>query len=176
MSSLEKSIGEKFDKYCRECGGLCCRCREATFFGWELNKIPTEKVNLSKLDTNWNILKKTKDSNIRRVAINKICAFSDGSQCNLGEELNPLDCLSFPVYPIFNFKEEKKIKKWIVHKNCPFFKEISKDKEAVNLVKKLWKTRLKNVEITNDILKKWYGEWKEEDKEYWHDQNLLDIN
>lgn len=172
----EKYLLKAFNKYCKNCGKFnfpCCnKCADTTVFQWELEKMIKECENKDiklNLKNQWGRNGKSKDIKIERISQKDRCPFVDKEGCILKAETRPLDCISYPIYPILKYYkgEKKEIVGMFVHRTCPFAKEISNDKGLIVLVKKFWEQRIE--EIKKDDLKHWFGN----KRNYWIDKNII---
>lgn len=161
---MKEDILENFSKHCKKCDGLCCKKAEFTVFNSELEKLPVTEEKL--------IFRKKFKENIERISMGKKCPFLKIEKgCTLAISKRPLDCLSYPIYPIlkYNGKKETSIVGMMVHRSCPFAKEISLDKKLVALMFEFWKKEL--LKITKADIRNWFG--KKEN--YWLDKNIIKI-
>lgn len=166
-----KKIIKLFSKHCLKCDGLCCKKAEFTVFGWELKKIPSGSYPLI-LRKQWGNKGKAKDINIERVSMGIVCPYLDVKKgCIIKISSRPLDCVSYPVYPIIKYGKDKKNKivGMMVHRSCLFSKEISKNKVLMGSMLNFWGEELKK--ITKKDLRDWFGN----KRNYWLDKNIIKI-
>lgn len=169
---MREKIIKLFREYCsyEKCNGLCCKKAEFTVFTWELKDIPLEKKFL-KIRNNWGPNGKSKDIRIERISMQGRCNFLGENGCVIKINDRPLDCISYPVFPMIKYgrDEKKEIFGMMVHKSCPFSKKISKDKNLLKMMKSFWEKEIKR--INNKDLKDWFGN----KRNYWLDKNIIKI-
>lgn len=168
---MREELLKKFGKHCKKCSGLCCKEEaEFTVFEWELKKLPLEKSKLNIRNT-WGNKSKNKDIRIERIGMKGRCIFAGNRGCKIKIEDRPLDCISYPIFPIIKYgkKEEKEIMGIMIHKSCPFAKEISEDKKLIELMLKFWEKELSK--ISKIDIKNWFGD----KRNYWLDKNIIKI-
>jgi hypothetical protein len=166
-NSIREEIMAIFPKYCRKCDGLCCKKGDLTLFDWELDKLKVDKKNIV-FKNQWGSKEKSKDIKVQRINLGKICPFLKVDRCGLKLKEKPLDCLTYPIFPILKYHktEKKEIIGMMIHKTCPLALEISKDKDLVGLIRKLWREELES--IRKDDLRHWFGN----KRNYWLDKNV----
>ncbi|MFA5764415.1 MAG: hypothetical protein WC915_06425 [archaeon] len=152
-TAIKKEIVNLFGKYCSKCEGACCKGGVFSVFPFERRNIPNQN-NIPISD------KSGKRGNVKDLVMGKNCPFLTEKGCKLKIELRTMDCLTYPVYPIL---KENKINGFLIHKSCPFYKEISKNKNLLRLLKKLWEIQLEQ-KISVKELQEWLG-----DDNYWKD-------
>jgi len=167
---MRKELLKKFSKHCKECNGLCCKQAEFTVFDWELRNIPIDK-KLLKIRKNWGNKEKSKDIKIERISMGGKCNFLGNNGCILKINIRPLDCISYPIFPIIKYgrDEKKEIYGMMVHKSCPFSKKISKDKNLLKSVRRYWEIELKKIKKKD--IRDWFGD----KRNYWLDKNIIKI-
>lgn len=107
---------------------------------------------------------------MRRFNVGKKCPYVERNSCIIKPEARPIDCLSYPVYPIIKIAKNKTdLTGLMIHKSCPFAKEISRDKDLINLLKKFWEFLLRKINGKN--VKTWLGN----KRNYWLDKNIIKI-
>jgi Fe-S-cluster containining protein len=105
------------------------------------------------------------------IAINDLCIFYKNNGCRLPEKLRPTDCLTYPFYPKLKEKNgELEIDHFVIDSECPFHKELAKNKVILKEVKAIWKSAGKKV--TNQEVGDWLG--KDGNWEDWY-KNTMDI-
>lgn len=167
--TLRKDIINSFKKYCIKCKGICCSKKDFAIFDWEFKKLPKH-----------NKLIFLKSGGAGRAQSKKAgytslfggCPFLRKAGCGLSLSKRPLDCISYPIYPLFRFyySDRKEMAGMLVHKSCPLHVEISRDKKLINLMKDLWEKKLK------EISKKEMLDWMGGKRNYWLDKNIIKIN
>lgn len=170
---IRKEIIQRCRKHCDKCNGLCCCCAEFTVFEWELNNLPAQGKEQLVFRKQWGSKGKSADIKIERISMGKQCPFLEAQQgCNLVIETRPLDCISYPIYPIVKYSRlgRGEIVGMMVHKSCPYAKEISKDKYLVGMMAALWREELERV-IKKD-LRDWFGN----KRNYWLDKNVYKVD
>lgn len=171
MSAIKEEMINIFTKYCKNCKGQCCiDGADFTVFGEELKKIKLKNISLP-IKNQWGRYGKPAGVEIERVSLNGPCPFVNTCGCGLNLADKPLDCLTYPIYPIIKYYKNKKkeIVGMMVHKSCPFCIMISKNMQLVGLIKKLWATELEK--IPDSELKHWFGD----KRNYWLDKNIIKV-
>lgn len=170
MKKIQEEIMKLFPKHCKKCDGLCCKKGDLTLFDWELKKLPLKKKDII-FKNQWGSKDKSKDINVERINLGKICPFLKIDRCGLDLKIKPLDCLTYPIFPIIKYYKTEKMEiiGMMVHKTCPFSREIAKDKRLVELIRKLWETELKS--IKKQDIRYWFGN----KRNYWLDKNIYKI-
>lgn len=170
MEKIREEIMELFPKHCRKCNGLCCKKGDLTLFNWEFDKLNINKKDVI-FKNQWGNKKKSSSIKVQRINLGKICPFLKVNKCNLNLKIKPLDCLTYPIFPILKYYkiEKKEIIGMMVHRTCPFAREIAKDIKLIGLIKKLWKSELKS--IKKQDIKYWFGN----KRNYWLDKNIYKI-
>ena len=133
-----------FKKHCKNCKDFCCLKEfNIAFFREEIKAI-AENDNYKNLDF-WKKIKKYKEHSIPekkviKIKINNGCVFLGKNGCQLEKEQRPLDCITYPVFPVIDFNGKEKIDVFgiLVHKGCYLAKDIAKDKILINKALKLW--------------------------------------
>ena len=142
-------VVELFRKYCASCKGHdCCVGGELNLFKWE-----AERLHLSK--------------KAGTVGFKEGCGFCKEDGCRLQMDEKPLDCISYPVYPIVG--DEKQVMGLIVHKSCPAHHEVSRDKELLLSVKGFWESELQNIPAGA------MAGWIDDTEDYWQATNTVKI-
>jgi hypothetical protein len=134
-----------FKKYCSVCKGKCCR-------GGELNLFQLERERLALEDTVY------KD----------YCFFCKVNGCELGMDMKPLDCVSYPVYPRVKRLPDGGVEMTglVVHRSCPFCEEIAGDGPLLRVMKDFWQAELGHIGAEE------MGEWFSDDR-FWSAENLI---
>jgi len=171
VSVGREQIIKSFKKHCKKCNGLCCCCAEFTVFEWELNNLPVQGKDQLVFRKQWGSKGKSPDIKIERISMGKQCPFLEVQQgCALDIETRPLDCISYPIYPIVKYANSGgELFGMMVHKSCPYAKEISEDKKLVGLMTSFWREELKKVDKKD--LKDWFGN----KRNYWLDKNVIRV-
>lgn len=145
-TEIKKEIVKLFGEYCSKCKGSCCKGGVFSAFPFEIKNIPNHKeIPISD--------KSGQRGHVKDLVMGKNCPFLNKKGCKLKVELRTMDCLTYPVYPIL---KDKSINGFLIHKSCPFAKEISKNKNLLKLLKELWEIQLKH-KISSQELKEWFG-------------------
>lgn len=163
---LNKRVIEKFKIYCSRCKGLCCS-KEINAFNFEIKKWPKAELHLKE---NWLKDKEIEQSPIRRFNIGKHCPYVGKNGCVMSPSIRPIDCVSYPIYPLINSnKNKQELVGLMVHKSCPYASLMSKDKLLTSLVLQFWKSKTKKIKIQD--IKTWLGN----KRNYWLDKNIIKI-
>jgi hypothetical protein len=174
MKKIREEIMKMFYGHCKKCKGACCNDgADFTVFKDEFNKIKSKNKGIVNLCRNqWGRYGRPKGIGIERIGLNCPCPFVREKGCILDLGDKPLDCITYPIFPIIRYykDERKEIIGMMVHKSCPFFKSISKDKKLIELIKTLWLKYYIN-KISNNELKHWFGN----KRNYWLDKNIHKI-
>jgi|GEM_PF-1918187 len=164
--TLSNEIIWEFRRYCSRCKGLCCS-KEINAFTFEIKKWPKIKLDIKR---NWQKGKSPGKSPICRFNIGKNCPFLLNKSCRMSPVIRPIDCISYPVYPIIeNTRNESRIDELMIHKSCPYAKEIAKNKKISKLLLEFW--RENNKKISKGDIKIWLGD----KRNYWLDKNIIKI-
>ena len=166
-NSVRKEIVEYFNKYCSKCKGICCS-KEINAFISEISEWPQKRLFIKK-----NYLKRkfSKNYPIIRFSIGSECPYIDKNRCIMKPEVRPIDCLSYPIYPIIKITKSKTdFVGLMIHKSCPFAKKIADDKKLINLLKTFWELLLKR--IKSEEVKMWIGN----KRNYWLDKNIIKVD
>jgi len=161
----KEDIVKQIAKYCSMCDGKCCKRGVFTVFGWEMERLIHEYKDFQDA----NVFDKR--GGCLDIALHGLCMFSEESGCKLPMELRPTDCISFPFYP--KLKEKNgvvEIDSILIQNECPFSKEISRNKKILKYMYNFWNDILKNV--TKQDIVDWIGEngcWAE-----WY-KNAIDV-
>lgn len=118
----------------------------------------------------WGKKGKAKDITIERISIGKACPLLRvGKGCTLSDDRRPLDCVSYPVYPILKYSRDgaKEIDGMMVHKSCPLAGQIAQDRQLIKAMKRFWENELR--EISKKNIKDWFGN----KRNYWLDKNII---
>jgi hypothetical protein len=158
-----------FKKYCDSCNAFCCKTKEITVFKFELDNI--QKIGWDDLSfLNQGREKSHRGSHIKRIRLKNGCPFVTNSGCIFSPNYRPIDCLSYPIYPVLKYKGKNALIEYMaVHKSCPKYKAISKDLMLIKSLYSFWNEIIKESQ-TKD-LKEWFGD----KKNYWMDKNLIKI-
>lgn len=170
---MRKKILKSFNEYCRKCNGMCCmKEAEFTVFKEELKNLPVKKSELN-IRKQWGNKGKSSDINIERIGMKGKCIFVGDKGCKINIDSRPVDCISYPIYPIIKYSrdedKDKDIIGMMVHRSCPFCKEISKDRKLISLMLKFWEKELFN--ISKKDIRDWFGN----KRNYWLDKNIIRI-
>lgn len=167
-STTERNkILKLFKKHCIKCDGLCCKKAEFTVFSQELSRLVKRNKEL--------IFRKYKSSkesdNIKRINMKGGCPFLKNNGCELGVLGKPLDCFTYPIYPIIKYYkiEKKEMIGMMIHKSCPFSNEISKNKKLIKLLFYFWQKELNG--LSKENIRDWFGD----KRNYWLDKNLIKV-
>jgi hypothetical protein len=174
MEKIREEIMKLFPKHCKKCKGLCCNDGDDfTAFKDELNKIKAgNKGVILPCRNQWGRYGKPKGIGIERISLNGPCPLVGKNGCTLNINDKSLDCITYPIFPILKYHKDdrQEIIGMMVHKSCPFFVGISKDKKLIELVRKLWLEHYLD-RISNNELKHWFGN----KRNYWLDENIVKI-
>lgn len=172
MKVKKTDIIRYFKKHCMKCSGVCCKKAEFTVFTWELEKLPKSIYPL-KFRKQQRRNGKPKNKKIERINMNKSCPYlKENEGCIIKERDRPLDCISYPIYPIIKYgrkEDDKEIIGMMIHKSCPLCREISKDKKLIKILYDFWKLELAGV--SKKDLRDWFGH----KENYWLDKNIIKI-
>lgn len=159
-----------FPKHCMKCDGLCCKKGDLTLFDWELSKLPLKKEKII-FKNQWGNKEKSSDIKVQRINLGKVCPFLNSDRCGLDLRVKPLDCLTYPIFPIIRYYRAEKmdIAGMMIHRTCPLAREILKDKKLINLVRNLWENELKSIKKKD--VRYWFGD----KRNYWLDKNIIYI-
>jgi len=162
-------IERLFKKYCRNCSAFCCKTKEITVFKSEFDNI--QKIGWKGLSfLNQGKAKNNCPSHIKRIGLKNGCPFVTENGCIFNPNFRPIDCLSYPIYPIIKYKgKNASIECMAVHKSCPKYKTISKDSKGIKKMYNFWNELIKETQVED--LKEWFGD----KKNYWMDRNLIKI-
>jgi hypothetical protein len=164
--TLNAEIVQRFRKYCSRCKGICCS-KEINAFSFEIEKWPKVKLEVKK---NWQRGKSSKKSPICRFNIGKHCPFLLDESCRMPPAIRPIDCITYPVYPMVGYKNKRyEMKGLVVHKSCPFAKEVVKDPEITRALYDFWGRNLKQIDCRE--IKIWLGD----KRNYWLEKNIIKI-
>jgi hypothetical protein len=99
----------------------------------------------------------------------KNCPFlEDGKGCILAIGVKPLDCLTYPIYPVVKYTgdEDKEITGMMVHKSCFCADEMSTDRELLDALRNFWEQEIKKIQGAD--LRQWFGD----SNKYWQESKL----
>jgi len=168
---VKKRLLRLFSRYCRSCKGGCCKEEEeVTVFKTELERFPLSKDKLTFIDSCGECGELSANGNVERISIVAGCPFlQEGKGCNLAIDVKPLDCLTYPVYPLLDYGNgtEKKIVGMMVHKSCLFAESISGDNELLDTMRGFWEQELAKIDGAD--LRQWFGETNS----YWEKSRLI---
>lgn len=142
-----EKVVDSFKKYCSACKGKCCMNGELNLFTWE-------RVRLALKTTTY---------------YNDKCRFCGISGCDLEIDRKPLDCISYPVYPKVEHRDDGKneMTGLMVHRSCPYSEEIAGDDALIRVMRSFWKTELNGISA-DDICG-----WFTDENNYWADENVI---
>jgi len=153
----KEDIIKKFSKYCSECDGSCCKRGVFSVFNWEMKNLPLAG-KVFEISKNCGERGMTKD-----IVMKNKCIFLGDRGCTLAPELRTTDCITFPFYPkLKKTKNGLEIEAFFVHEECPFSREVLKDKELLKDIRAYWDDLIKKVPSQEII--DWIGQG-----EYWDD-------
>lgn len=159
-------IVKQFAKYCASCNGMCCKRDVFSLFGWEMKRLSAKYKNLH-IDS-----AVEKRGTASDISICGKCLFSEKNGCKLPIDYRPLDCLTYPFYPKAQVEEGKlRLESVVIHKDCTYCNEISKDEELKYHIIKFWESKIQK--ITPHELTDWIGnegQWNE-----WY-KNVIELN
>ena len=165
-NSLRENIVKSFSKYCLKCKGLCCS-KEINAFLFEIDKWPKKNL-LAK--NNYQKQKSTKCYPMRRFDIGSKCPYIKKDRCMMSTKIRPIDCISYPVYPsIDNLRNNSEFNEMMIHKSCPFAREISLDVKLKKLLFEFWELNFRKIDKKD--VKIWLGN----KRNYWLDKNIIKI-
>lgn len=172
LIALKNTLSELFRKHCIKCeGGCCCKQAEFTVFHSELEKLPVLRDKLT-FRKQWGGKSQPQDRRVERITMAKHCPFLEADKgCVLDIGAKPLDCLSYPIYPIIKYHrdENKEIVGMMIHRSCPLAEEMFQDIELVNIMRIFWEKELKKFSKTE--IRQWFGG----KRNYWLDRNLIKL-
>lgn len=106
MSIDRSELIKFFGKHCKKCNGICCCCAEFTVFDWELTNLPAQGRGQLIFRKQWGNKGKSKDIKIERISMGNQCPFLQAQYgCVLDVQRRPLDCISYPIYPIVKYQK-----------------------------------------------------------------------
>jgi hypothetical protein len=143
-----RQIIESFSKYCRECKGRCCSGIMVGLFDWELPRAEGHKLPCPP------------KNGVLNISFEDDCLFLKNHRCSLTSGQRFLDCLSYPVYPKI---EDGMVKGLIVHKGCPYHKEIAGNKALTAMIREMWEEHLEDLR-PEQVREFFSGEFWDEDK------------
>lgn len=167
-------IDKLFRKHCKKCDThCCCNKKELTVFKFELNninKIGWESFSFIRQGRRNNQRNNQRKSSIKRIKLKNQCPFFDKNGCIFNPIHRPIDCLSYPVYPVIQYKKGNALIKYMaVHKSCSNCRGISKDLQLIKVIYNFWNEIIKQIQIKD--LKEWFGD----KKNYWLNKNLIKV-
>jgi hypothetical protein len=152
---IKESIVKRFSKYCSKCNGSCCKKGVFSVFSWEMKNLPL-KGKIFEISKSCGERGSTKD-----IVMKDRCIFLGNKGCVLAPKLRTTDCITFPFYPkLKKVKNGLKIEAFFIHEECPFSKEVLKDKELFEDVHAYWDDLIKKV--PSQEIFDWIGQ-----DEYW---------
>jgi hypothetical protein len=155
-----------FLKYCTGCEGRCCK-EEITAFKSEIQRLPFRR------DASRAGCHNEGACGVAHIDMLKKCRFlNDGDGCQLDLWIKPLDCLSYPIYPIVEYRDNdsKDIVGLMVHRNCPSAEMMAHDSELLESMKAFWERELSNIDSAE--VQAWFGY----ENKFWHNKNLIILN
>jgi hypothetical protein len=164
---LRKKILASFQKHCKKCNAPCCLGKDFAVFNWELKKLPFGGKDL--------VIGKYKNHEkklAKYALIRNRCVYLGDTGCKLKLGIRPIDCLSYPVYPIIKKRKNKnkvivEMIGMMVHNECLFYKEISKDRELMLMMKIFWDEKIKH--LSESEISDWFGDMRN----YWSEKNVI---
>jgi hypothetical protein len=167
--TVKRRLIELFSRHCSGCFGACCSKEEVTVFASELEKLPISPEQLTFIQPCTHSKSPTNGA-VERISIAESCPFlEDGKGCVLDIGVKPLDCLTYPIYPLVNYRsdEDKELVGMMVHKSCSCADRISADCQLMGAMREFWERELKK--IPGADLRQWFGD----SLEYWQEHNLI---
>jgi len=134
--------------------------------------LPISKDKLTFIDSCGEYSELSTNGNVERISIVAGCPFlQEGKGCYLAIGVKPLDCLTYPVYPLLDYSNGKGNGKTItgmmVHKSCLFAESISGDNELLDTMRNFWEQELAKIDGAD--LRQWFGETNS----YWDKSRLI---
>jgi len=163
-----QAIIRGFKQHCVACQGVCCHGKDLSVFDWELKKLPKYKELVFLKSGGFG---KSASKKAGYISLSKGCPFLGKVGCKLSLNRRPIDCLSYPIYPLFRFyySNRKELAGMLVHKSCALHNEISMDNKLIGLMRNLWEEKLEKMS-KSDVL-----DWLGGKRDYWLDKNVIKV-
>jgi len=150
-------IAALFEKHCRKCETfICCKVGEINLFERDIALLP-------------DIGGVIRSDSYVSMPFGKTCRFLGNAGCCLDLSSRPLDCMTFPVYPLLEYAggEGFHITGMFVSRMCPLAGEISKDSGLIADVKYFWETE------TADLTASEMNNWFQDSAGFWSEENII---
>ncbi|MFA6224388.1 MAG: hypothetical protein WC647_18970 [Desulfomonilaceae bacterium] len=141
-NGLRHQVLELFQNHCLDCVSQgkprCCFEEELTVFfpdEWKQIEIKSHPLQLKLKKRILNMAA----SGTVHLAVCERCLFHNPKGCQMKISHRPLDCITYPVYPMIEFvSEEKRLVGMMIHKKCKSVDKIIQDTKLISVLKKLW--------------------------------------